>query len=76
MPRVNGRIGIDPAVFVVTNTNDAGAGSLRQAILDAGAAGELSTIAFAIDTGHQRIRPLADLQHLGAAVARDQDDAH
>jgi Ca2+-binding RTX toxin-like protein len=35
------------AVFQVTNTNDAGAGSLRQAVLDANAAGGADTITFA-----------------------------
>ena len=34
--------------FVVTNTNDSGAGSLRQAILDANAAAGAETITFAI----------------------------
>src|SRR6476659_3633242 len=50
--------------YTVTNTNDPGPGSLRQAILDAGASGEVSTIAFAIATGHQRIRPLSNLPKL------------
>jgi len=54
------RLGL-AGTYTVTNTDDAGPGSLRQAILDAGAAGELSTIVFAIDTGHQRIRPLSNL---------------
>lgn len=36
------------ALFTVTNTNDAGAGSLRQAILDANAASGADTIEFAI----------------------------
>lgn len=36
------------ATFVVSSTADAGAGSLRQAILDANAAGGANTIAFAI----------------------------
>src|SRR2546423_6096706 len=38
------------ATFTVTTTNDAGAGSLRQAILDANATNGLDTITFAIDT--------------------------
>ena len=37
-----------PASFVVTNTNDSGAGSLRQAILDANANEGAETITFAI----------------------------
>ena len=36
------------ATFVVTNTSDAGSGSLRQAIIDANAAATADTIAFAI----------------------------
>src|SRR5690242_9345394 len=47
--------------YTVTNTNDDGPGSLRQAITDAAASGEVSTIVFAIGTGHQRIRPLTSL---------------
>src|SRR5262245_46535522 len=35
-----------PAIFTVTNTADAGAGSLRQAVLDANAAMGSDTIAF------------------------------
>lgn len=46
--------------FTVTNTADAGPGSLRQALLDANAA-QGGTVAFAISTGHQRIRPLTGL---------------
>ena len=37
---------LSAATFTVTNTNDSGAGSLRQAILDANAAAGLDTIAF------------------------------
>jgi hypothetical protein len=37
--------------FLVTNTNDDGAGSLRQAILDANAAAQPPTIDFQIGTG-------------------------
>ncbi|MFO0385033.1 MAG: DUF4347 domain-containing protein, partial [Pirellula sp.] len=39
------------ATFVVTNTNDSGAGSLRQAILDANALAGNDTITFNITTG-------------------------
>jgi hypothetical protein len=51
------------ATFTVTNTNDAGPGSLRQAILDANPHPG-STIAFAIGSGTQRIRPLTPLPQL------------
>src|SRR3954471_14644110 len=54
--------------YTVTNTDDTGPGSLRQAILDAGASGEVSTIAFAIGTGHQRIRPLSPLPMVKATL--------
>jgi hypothetical protein len=36
------------ATFTVTNTNDSGTGSLRQAILDANSSGDADTIEFAI----------------------------
>lgn len=39
------------ATFTVSNTNDAGAGSLRQAILDANAAGGADTITFSLGAG-------------------------
>jgi len=41
--------------FAVTNTNDAGAGSLRQAILDANANAGPDVIGFSIGSGPQRI---------------------
>ena len=50
--------------FVVTNANDSGAGSLRQAILDANAALDDITIVFSIVSGSRRIRLLSDLPHL------------
>lgn len=50
-----------PATFTVTTTADAGAGSLRQAILDANVAGP-DAIAFTIPgAGVQTIRPLSQL---------------
>jgi Ca2+-binding RTX toxin-like protein len=49
------------ATFLVTNTNDSGAGSLRQAILDANANPGLDTINFNIGLGGpQTIRPTSD----------------
>jgi hypothetical protein len=51
------------ATLTVTNTNDNGPGSLRQAIADANVAPG-STIAFAIGSGLQMIRPLSPLPAL------------
>src|SRR5688500_14914481 len=44
-----------PAIFTVLNTNDSGADSLRQAILDANATGGADQIQFAIGSGAQTI---------------------
>ena len=53
------------ATFIVVNTNDSGAGSLRQAILDANAAPGADLIAFDIpETGVQTISPLSELPAL------------
>jgi parallel beta-helix repeat protein len=49
------------AAFVVTNTADSGAGSLRQAILSANATPGLDTISFAIGSGAKSIAPLSAL---------------
>jgi len=61
--------------FVVTNTNDAGAGSLRQAITDVNTicrSGGMHTISFAIPgTGLHTIRPLTPLPALISVVAID-----
>ena len=49
------------ATFTVTNTNDAGAGSLRQAIINANGSAGLDTIDFNIAPGGtQTIRPTSD----------------
>jgi len=57
--------GVSAATFTVTNTNDSGAGSLRQAILDANGTAGADTIAFAIPaSGVQTIvlaTPLPDI---------------
>src|SRR5438093_4521515 len=50
-----------PAVFTVSSTADVGAGSLRQAILDANAAPGADSIRFAIGTGLQSISPSSAL---------------
>jgi titin len=61
-----------PSTFLVTNTNDAGAGSFRQAILDANATPGTNEIDFAIgDGGAQVIRPTSDLPGVGHSVIID-----
>ena len=60
------------ATFTVTNTSNDGAGSLRQAILDANANTGADTIAFNIPgSGVQTIRPLAALPTISDAVVID-----
>lgn len=62
----------DAATFTVTNTNDAGAGSLRQAILDANAAGGTNTVAFAIPgAGPHTIAPASRLPNLEGRLTLD-----
>src|ERR1700748_1850843 len=64
-----------PMTFMVTNTNDSGAGSLRQAILDANAhvnSGGADMIAFAIPgSGVQTISPTSALPAITEAVVLD-----
>lgn len=58
--------------FTVTNTNDSGAGSLRQAIIDANAAAGLDTIAFNIPgAGVQTISPTTALPNISSPVIID-----
>ena len=61
------------ATYTVTNTNDSGAGSLRQAILDANASPGLDTITFAIGTAgsQQTIQPTSALPTITNAVVLD-----
>jgi hypothetical protein len=61
------------ATYTVTNTNDSGAGSLRQAILDANANPGLDTITFAIGaTGSQQtIQPTSTLPTITGPVTID-----
>src|SRR4051794_23894067 len=60
------------ANLVVSNADDGGPGSLRQAILDADAAGEASTITFAIPgAGVHTIAPGSELPAVTAAVTID-----
>ncbi len=49
------------ATFTVTNTNDSGSGSLRQAILDANARNGVDTILFNLGNGVQTIKPTSAL---------------
>src|ERR1700682_849666 len=57
--------------FTVSNTNDSGPGSLRQAILNANANSGLDTIAFAIGSGLQTIAPLSPLPAITDPVIVD-----
>ena len=60
------------ATFTVTNTNDSGAGSFRQALLDANAAAGLDTIAFAISgSGVHTITPTSALPVITSPVFID-----
>jgi hypothetical protein len=68
--------GLEPpawsATFTVTNTNDSGAGSLRQAILDANATPGTDTINFNIPPGGvQTIAPLTLLPSITSPVIID-----
>jgi hypothetical protein len=61
-----------PSVYTVSTTNDSGAGSLRQAILDANADHGPDTIAFNIGGGGvQTIRPTSPLPTITAPVTID-----
>jgi Concanavalin A-like lectin/glucanases superfamily/PKD domain/Matrixin len=60
------------AAFTVTNTSDSGAGSLRQALLNANVASDLNTIRFNIPgTGVQTIQPLSALPSVSSPVVLD-----
>jgi parallel beta-helix repeat protein len=59
------------ATFSVTNTNDTGAGSLRQAIIDANNNSGLDTVAFNIGSGVQTISPLTQFPTITDAVIID-----
>jgi hypothetical protein len=57
--------------FTVTNTNDSGAGSFRQAILDANTNPGVDQISFSIGTGHQTIAPTSRLPDISDPVVID-----
>ena len=61
------------AVYIVTNTADSGAGSLRQAVLDANASAGLDTITFAIGSpgSQQTIQPTSALPSISDPVLID-----
>jgi hypothetical protein len=60
------------SVFTVTNTNDSGDGSLRQAILDANGTADSNTIAFDVGGGGvQTIQPASALPAVTRAVTID-----
>jgi hypothetical protein len=63
-------VSVSAATFTVTNTNDSGAGSLRQAILNANTAGG-GTVAFNIPTTPRLITLSSSLAVAGAAVVID-----
>src|SRR6185295_15627198 len=69
------RLGLVPrsraAAFVVTNTNNSGAGSLRQAILDANGSAGADTITFSIGSGFQSIALTSALPGITEAVDID-----
>jgi hypothetical protein len=63
---------LSAATLVVTNTNDSGAGSLRQAILDANASAGTDTITFNIpDSGVKTISPVSSLPTITDPVIID-----
>src|SRR5262249_30506086 len=63
---------IVPTTYVVTTTSDSGAGSLRQAILDANANAGADTINFGIGAGGQQtIAPLSALPTITDPVTID-----
>jgi hypothetical protein len=60
------------ATFTVTNTNDSGAGSLRQAILNANAAPGADTVRFAIPGGGVKtVSPTSELPTITEALTVD-----
>ncbi len=59
------------STYLVTNTNDSGAGSLRQAILDSNGNPGMNTIDFSIGSGVQTISPASALPTITVPVVLD-----
>src|SRR5262245_56766396 len=59
------------ATLVVSNVNDSGVGSLRQAIIDSNATNSLDTITFQIGSGVQTIPPTSTLPAITDPVIID-----
>src|SRR5437879_3997134 len=57
-----------PSVYSVTSTADSGAGTLRQALLNANSNPGTDTIVFQIGNGSQAIRPASALPTITGAV--------
>src|SRR5262249_18856242 len=61
----------DQPTFLVSNTNDSGAGSLRQAITDANNTAGVNVIRFSIGTGAKTINVLSQLPNITDPVIID-----
>src|SRR5689334_5993591 len=59
------------STYTVINTNDSGAGSLRQAILDANKTSSADTIKFAIGSGTKTITPKSRLPGISQPLVVD-----
>jgi hypothetical protein len=59
------------STYLVTNTNDSGSGSLRQAILDANKSSNQDTIQFRIGSGQKTISPHSALPMISQPVTID-----
>lgn len=59
------------STYTVTNTNDSGSGSLRQAILDSNKSSSVDTIKFAIGSGFKSIAPKSHLPGVEQPVTID-----
>jgi hypothetical protein len=62
---------VNAATFTVSNINDNGEGSLRQAIVNANALSGIDTIAFSINSGIQTITPITPLPDITDQIIID-----